>query len=141
MRLVLGVATILGGFALLRSVGIFLIGEKVFNLSTDLLRTMIYLNLSIGGHLTLFTARTKGPFWSIRPAPILLLAVIGTQIIATFIAVYGFLMPALGWTQAGIVWGYSLVMFLIQDFVKRGAYRIFGAEHSGFYGRHVRPEK
>ncbi len=141
MRLVLGVATILGGFALLRSVGIFLIGEKVFNLSTDLLRTMVYLNLSIGGHLTLFTARTKGPFWSIRPAPILLLAVIGTQIIATFIAVYGFLMPALGWTQAGIVWGYSLVMFLIQDFVKRGAYRIFGAEHSGFYGRHVRPEK
>jgi H+-transporting ATPase len=39
----------------------------------------------------------KGAFWSIPPATILWVAVLGTQIVATFIAVYGFLMPPLGW--------------------------------------------
>ena len=49
-------------------------------------------------------------------------------------------MTPIGWTYAGMVWGYSLVMFLLQDAVKLGAYKIFAAEHSGYFGRHVRPE-
>ncbi len=137
MREVMGVATVLGGFAMLRSFGVFALGETAFHLNTDVIRTMIYLNLSIGGHLTLFAARTRGPFWSIRPANILLIAVIGTQIVATFIAVYGWLMTPLGWYYAGIVWAYSLVAFLVQDWVKMGGQRIFGSEHSGLYGRHA----
>ena len=69
----------------------------------------------------------------------LLLAVIGTQIAATFIAVYGFLMTPLGWKFAGFAWGYCLVMFLIQDQVKLVARRIFGNEHehSGLFGKRV----
>jgi H+-transporting ATPase len=51
--------------------------------------------------------------------------VVGTQIIATFIAVYGFLMPPLGWSWAGFVWGYALLWFLVTDPVKLLAYRIF----------------
>jgi len=138
LRLVLGIATILGAFAMIRSFGIFYLGNSVFNLSPDVVMTLVYLNLSIGGHLTVFAARTRGPFWTIKPAPILLMAVIGTQIAATFIAVYGFLMSPLGWTYAGIVWGYCLGMFLLQDLVKLLAHRIFDREHSGFFGRHVR---
>jgi H+-transporting ATPase len=138
IRVVLGVATILGSFAMLRSFGIFYLGDSVFHLSNDIVLTMVYLNLSVGGHLTLFAARTRGPFWSIRPARILLIAVIGTQIVATFIAVYGLLMSPLGWTYAGIVWGYSLAMFLLQDQVKLVAQKIFSGEHSGYFGRHLR---
>jgi H+-transporting ATPase len=138
MRVVLGLATVLGAFAMIRSFGIFYLGSSVFHLNQDVVRTLVYLNLSIGGHLTVFAARTRGPFWSIKPAPILLMAVVGTQIAATFIAVYGFLMTPLGWTYAGIVWGYCLVMFLIQDWVKLAARRIFREEHCGYFGRHVR---
>jgi H+-transporting ATPase len=141
MREVLGVATIIGGFAMVRSFGAFYLGNSVFHLSTDMVRTMVYLNLSVGGHLTLFAARTKGPFWSIRPARILLLAVIGTQIIATFIAVYGMLMTPLGWKYAGIIWVYSLLLFLLQDQVKLLARRIISEEHSGLFGRHVRSRR
>jgi H+-transporting ATPase len=129
MRLVLGIATLLGLFALFRSFGIFYIGERVFNLSNATIQTMVYLNLSVGGHLTVFAARTKGPFWSIAPSRILLGAVIGTQIVATLIAVYGLLMTPLGWGYAGVVWGYCFGMFLIQDGVKVIGYRIFGKEH------------
>jgi len=132
MRIVMGVAMVLGVFAMLRSFGIFYLGDTVFHLSNDTLRTLVYLNLSVGGHLTLFAARTRGPFWSIRPAPILLIAVVGTQLAATLIAVHGLLMAPLGWTLAGLVWGYCLVLFLIQDRVKLLGYRIFSEQHTGF---------
>jgi H+-transporting ATPase len=131
MRLVLSIATMLGIFALIRSFGIFSLGEYAFNLSRDSVQTLVYLNLSIGGHLTVFAARTRGPFWSVRPAPILLGAVIGTQVVATLIAVYGLFMHPLGWGYAGLVWGYCLGMFLIQDRVKLAAYRIFDRPRSG----------
>jgi H+-transporting ATPase len=135
MRLVLGVATVLGLFATIRSFGIFYLGETIFGLSIGTVQTLVYLNLSVGGHLTVFAARTRGHFWEIRPASILLLAVIGTQIAATLIAVYGLFMSPLGWKLAGIVWGYCLGMFLIQDLVKLAAYKIFDREHSGLLAK------
>jgi hypothetical protein len=60
--------------------------------------------IRLGGGLT-FLTRTRGPFWSIGPARILLIAVLGTQAIATLIAVYGLFMTPLGWGWATFVWG------------------------------------
>jgi H+-transporting ATPase len=132
MRSVLGIATILGIFGVISSFGLFYLAKTVLNLSNDMLQTLMYLKFSVAGHLTVFVARTNGPFWSVKPARILVLAVIGTQIAATLIAVYGLLMTPLGWTYAGLVWGYALVMFLIQDRVKLFGYSILGEQHSGF---------
>jgi len=85
----------------------------------------MYLKLSVAGHLTIFLTRTRGPFWSIRPARILWAAVLGTQTLATLIAVYGLFMTPLGWGWAAFVWGYALAWFLVNDRVKLLAYRIF----------------
>jgi H+-transporting ATPase len=79
----------------------------------------------VAGHLTIFLTRTRGPFWSHRPARILWVAVVGTQIVATLIAVYGLFMTPLGWGWAGFVWGYALLWFLLNDRIKLLAYRIF----------------
>jgi H+-transporting ATPase len=140
MRSVLGVATALGIIGVIASFTLFYLGETVFHLSRDAIQTLMYLKLSVAGHLTVFVARTRGPFWSIKPSRILLIAVIGTQVVATLIAVYGFLMTPLGWTYAGIVWGYALAWLFFNDMVKLAAYRLFGREHSGLFGRHVRAE-
>jgi H+-transporting ATPase len=51
--------------------------------------------------------------------------VLGTQIVATLIAVFGFFMTPLGWGWAGFVWGYALIWFLLNDRVKLLAYKIF----------------
>jgi H+-transporting ATPase len=80
--------------------------------------------LSVAGHLTIFLTRTRGPFWSICPARILWIAVLGTQAIATLIAVYGLFMTPLGWGWAAFVWGYALIWFLLSDRVKLRAYRL-----------------
>jgi H+-transporting ATPase len=125
MRMVLGIATVLGIVGPIAAFGLFFLGDKVFHLSHQQLQPMMYLMLSVAGHLTIFLTRTRGPFWSIAPARILWIAVLGTQILATFIAVYGFLMPPLGWRWAGFVWGYALFWALISDRIKLLAYQFF----------------
>jgi H+-transporting ATPase len=125
MRLVLGISTVLGVIGVIAAFGLFYLGERVFHLDRGHIQTLMYLKLSVAGHLTIFLTRTRGPFWSIRPARILWIAVLGTQTVATLIAVYGLFMTPLGWKWAGLVWGYALVWFLVNDRVKLLAYRIF----------------
>ncbi|CAN5666891.1 plasma-membrane proton-efflux P-type ATPase [soil metagenome] len=124
MRLVLGISTVLGVLGPIAAFGLFYLGDRVFDLGHPRVQTLMYLMLSVAGHLTIFLTRTRGPFWSIRPARILLLAVLGTQTVATLIAVYGLFMAPLGWKWAGLVWGYALIWFLLSDRVKLLAYRI-----------------
>jgi len=96
----------------------------VKHLNPLILQSFIYLKLSVAGHLNLFVARTKGSFWSVRPAKPLFLAVILTQLTATIITVYGILLPAMGWELAALVWGYALTAFIVTDFLKVGFYRL-----------------
>ena len=124
MRLVLGIATVLGVVGPIAAFGLFYLGDRVLHLGHPQLQTLMYLLLSVAGHLTIFLTRTRGPLWSIRPARILWMAVLGTQAIATLIAVYGLFMAPLGWRLAGLVWAYALVWALVTDRVKLLGYRI-----------------
>ena len=130
MKDVLGVAGVLGVVGPLAAFGLFYLGDRVYLLDRAQLQSMMYLMLSVAGHLTIFLARTRGPFWSHPPARILLLAVLGTQILATLIAVYGIFMPPLGWKWAGFVWGYALIWFLITDQFKLLTYRLLDSAES-----------
>jgi H+-transporting ATPase len=131
MRLVLGIATVLGITGVVAAFGLFYLGERVFHLDRAHIQTVMYLKLSVAGHLTIFLTRTRGPFWSIRPARILWIAVLGTQTLATLIAVYGVFMTPLGWGWALFVWGYAVTWFLVNDRVKLLAYRIFDGAKRG----------
>ncbi len=124
MRTVLGIASVLGVFGVVSAFGLFYLGERVFHLDRARIQTLMYLKLSVAGHLTIFLTRTRGPFWSIRPARILWMAVLGTQAVATLIAVYGLFMTPLGWGWAGFVWGYAVVWALVNDRAKLAAYWI-----------------
>jgi H+-transporting ATPase len=138
MKAVLGVATALGFAGVLASFSLFYLGERVFHINREMIQAMMYLKLSVAGHMTIFVTRTRGPFWSIKPAPILLGAVVGTQCIATLIAVYGFFMAPIGWTWALFVWGYAIAWFFFNDRVKLAAYRIFDPQHPGFLAKAVK---
>jgi H+-transporting ATPase len=125
MPTVLGVATTLGGIGVVASFGLFYLAERIFGLDRATIQTLLYLKLSVAGHLTIFVTRTRRAFWTVRPAPVLLAAVLGTQAFATLLAVYGILMPPIGWVWALAVWAYALAWFLVNDRVKLAAYRIF----------------
>jgi len=123
-RLVLGLGTVLGVAGVISSFGLFYLGERVLNFDRELIQTLIYLKLSVAGHLTVFVTRTRQSFWSVRPGRLLLLAVIGTQIIATIFAVNGWFMKPISWELAAGVWLYSILWFLLNDRVKMAACRV-----------------
>jgi H+-transporting ATPase len=132
MRLVLGIATVLGLVGPIAAFGLFYLGDRILAVGHPELQTMMYLLLSVAGHLTIFQTRTRGPWWSTRPAWILLAAVCGTQAIATLIAVYGFgLVTPLGWKFAGMVWAYAFAWFLLTDPVKLLAYWVLDRGQAG----------
>jgi H+-transporting ATPase len=118
MRRLLFVATYLGVIGVISTFLLLYIGLNVLHLNLLILQSFIYLKLSVGGHLTVFVARTEGHFWSVRPAGILILAVVGTQLTATILTVYGIILPAMGWALAGLVWAYALGFFLLTDTLK-----------------------
>jgi H+-transporting ATPase len=64
MRMVLGIATVLGVIGPVR-VRPVLSRRARFHLDRAHIQTLMYLMLSVAGHLTIFLTRTRGPFWSI----------------------------------------------------------------------------
>jgi H+-transporting ATPase len=143
MPVVLGISSSLGIAGVFASFGLFYLAERVFHLSREMVQTLMYLKLSVAGHLTIFVTRTRGPFWSIRPAAILFWAVLATQALATMIAVYGLFMTPIGWRWALFVWGYALAWFLVNDRVKLAAYKVFDPQGTGlithFWQLHKQP--
>lgn len=128
MTSVLGMATFLGLVGTASSFLLFSIGIDILHLSQGVLQSMMYLKLSVAGHFLIFITRTKGHFWSNRPSNILLTTVLGTQTVATIIAVYGLLIPPIGWSLALFVWAYAMAAFVLTDLAKVYLFKRFERE-------------
>ncbi len=129
MRIILGMATLLGFIGVLSSFLIYYIGQHQLRLSGEALQSFIFLKLAVAGHLTIFLARTRGPFWSIRPSAPLFWSAVITKILATLVAVYGWYVAPIGWQLALFVWVYAFAAFLITDLIKVYGYKLL--DHSG----------
>jgi len=120
MRDVLIVASLLGATGLVSSFTLFLIGLNVLHLDMGTLQTLIFLKMTVAGHMTIYLARTGVyHFWE-RPLPakVLFFTAEITQLGGTLLAVYGVFMSPLGWALSGLVWGYALLAFVITDLLK-----------------------
>jgi len=131
MPLVLKISTVLGIAGVAASFLLFYLAERSFHLGPGAIQTFMFLKLAVAGHLTIFVTRTRGPFWSSSPAPVLLWSAVVSKLLATAAAVYGVFMTPIGWKWALIIWGYALVWFLVNDRVKLLAYRIFDPAKAG----------
>jgi H+-transporting ATPase len=128
MRNVLVVASLLGVIGVISSFTLFFIGLEVFHLDFTTLQTLIFLKLTVAGHLTIYLARTGvHHFWE-RPLPSGYLFYITefTQLIGTLLAVFGVFMNPIGVELAAFVWGYALLAFLITDALKIHFFKILG---------------
>jgi H+-transporting ATPase len=125
MQKVLGLGSLLGLIGVISSFTIFYLGKEVFHLQRDVLQSFIFLKLAVAGHLTIFLARTKKPFWSIKPSPGLFWSAIVTKAGATLFAVYGWFIAPIGWQMALYIWIYAIVAFLITDLIKVYYYKLF----------------
>ena len=87
----------------------------------------MYLKLSVAGHLTIFATRTRDRFGRFGPRGSSSEPLIGTQLLATAIAVWDVLMAPLGLAWVAFVWVYALAWFLVNDRVKLLTYRVLDA--------------
>ena len=136
MHRVLTVSTILGLVGVIQSFGLLLLGKMWLDLDAPHLQSLIYLKLAVAGHLTLFVVRTQGWFFKRPyPAPLLMIAVIGTQIMAAMIVGFGFIVASIPWSYVGLVWVYCLARLFINDWIKVHVYRhldLRGKRHQSF---------
>jgi H+-transporting ATPase len=144
MRRVLTVATALGAVGVFSSFILVVAVVGYLHLSQAEVQTFVFLKMAIAGHLTLFVARARGPFYSRPfPAPILLWSTIITKIAATLLAVYGLgLVTPISWPQAILIWAYALVWMGILDRVKLVVYRHLesgGERHTRLFAYLSRP--
>ncbi len=124
MRWVLTIATVLGTVGVVETFLLMIIVENYFQVSTEEMQTIIFLKLAIAGHLTLFVARSRHFFLtSPYPAPLLLSAIIGTQIIAVLITGFGWFVTAIPWDYIAMIWAYCLFWVFIEDALKLMTYR------------------
>ena len=124
MHRVLTMATVLGMVGVAETFLLLVIANTWFGIDLPHLQTVIFLKLSIAGHLTLFVARTRHSMFSKpRPSTLLFSAIICTQLLAALIAGMGWLMTPIPWLYVGMIWAYCLVWVLIEDRIKLTVYK------------------
>ena len=126
---VLGMSTFLGILGVLSSLILFFIGIDIFKLDIAVLQSIIFLKLVVAGHLTMFVTRNTGHFWSVKPSGIFFWSVILTDVFATVLVVSGVFLAPISWELAAFVWIYSLIAFLIEDYLKIYFARVL--DHTG----------
>ena len=126
MHKVLTISITLGVLGVFSSFGMFWIGEEVFHLDQPTVQTLMFLKLTVAGHMTIYLTRAGEQHFWIRPFPSakLFWTCELTQVMATLFAIYGVSMNPIGWELAGFVWAYAIVWFVFNDFVKVKVYHL-----------------
>ncbi len=139
MHRVLRLATVLGTVGVAETFLMLVIARSYFGVGLAQLQSLIFIKLVVAGHLTLFVARTRRPFFTRPfPAPILLLAILGTQTIAALIVGFGFFVAQIPWIWIGYVWLYCIAWIFVEDVVKLMVYHhldMSGPQHRRFLRR------
>jgi len=123
MGRILRVSSVLGITGVASTFLLLAIAVGPLHISGPLLQTLFYLKLSVAGHFVIFLTRTEGPFWKSRPANILLLSVIGTQVFASLLALMGWFIPRVPPLWVVGIWGYAALEILLVDQAKQWTYR------------------
>ena len=104
--------------------GLFYLGHDIAALPHAELQTVMFVALTAAGYFTLLVARTRGPFWSLRPATVLLAAIGSALGMSLGVALLGWFMTPISWQWVLLTLGYSTVWFIIGDLVKQAVYRL-----------------
>ena len=129
MGRILRIATVLGVSGVASTFVLLALAVGPLHISGGALQTLFYLKLSVAGHFVIFLTRSEGPFWKSRPANALLASVIGTQLLASLLALMGWLVPRVPPLWIVGVWLYAAVEIVLLDQAKVWSYRQWDRTH------------
>ncbi|KAF9575532.1 hypothetical protein EC968_002793 [Mortierella alpina] len=98
------------------------------------LDSIMYLHISSAPHFLIFSTRLTGYFWESVPSLMFTSVIVGTQVIALVMVIFGWLTPAVPVGQALSVFAISFVSCVILDFIKVQVFRLWtkGSHSLGF---------
>ena len=132
MHRVIVVSTVMGLTGVAGSFLMLFLAVDWLHLTIPQIQTYIFLKMAVAGHLTLFVSRSKG-FYLKKPypAPVMIWSAVGTKLIGTILAAYGFgLITPITWPEIALVWGYSVTWAFVTDLAKIRVYRHFDMKTS-----------
>lgn len=131
MHELLTLSSVLGVGGVVTSFFLFFLLEE-WQVPREQVQTFLFLKLIVAGHFTLYLTRSRGWFWQRPfPAPVLLTATLGTELMGTLFAAQGWLMAPIGWAAAGLIWAYALAAMVMNDALKMAASRwLLGENHT-----------
>ncbi|KAF8942719.1 hypothetical protein BGZ47_006209, partial [Haplosporangium gracile] len=82
------------------------------------LDSIMYLHISSAPHFLIFSTRLKGYFWQSMPSVMFTIVIVGTQVVALLMVIFGWLTPKVPVAEALAVFGISFVSCVVLDFIK-----------------------
>ncbi|KAI1314953.1 hypothetical protein EDD11_001538 [Mortierella claussenii] len=82
------------------------------------LDSVMYLHISSAPHFLIFSTRLTGYFWQSIPSLMFIVVIVGTQVIALLMVMFGWLTPQIPAGQALAVFGISFASCVVLDVIK-----------------------
>lgn len=112
-------AVILGLVQLAFALGVLLVGQRVLHLAPDALVTLSFATLVFAGQATMYVIRTRHHLWDSAPSVAMLAATLVDLVIATMVAMTGWIAAPLSWQVLLALLGASVALALVLDAVRR----------------------
>jgi H+-transporting ATPase len=97
----------------------------------EIVQTIMYLQISSCPHFVIFSTRLGSWWWKSMPSVLFASAIIGTQVVAGLITIFGvevFEARAIGWEWTLGVLSVSFLMFMLLDIVKVMVFKVWSFE-------------
>ncbi|KAI1320687.1 hypothetical protein EDD11_010221 [Mortierella claussenii] len=91
------------------------------------LDSIMYLHISSAPHFLIFSTRLTGYFWENIPSVLFLVVIIGTQVVALLMVLFGWLTPSVPLLQALAVFGISFASCVVLDVIKVQIFKYWAA--------------
>lgn len=112
-------SSLFGLVGVANSVLLFFLVRNVWHLDWSTIQTMYFLKLTVSGHMLIYVAHTKERWWKFLPSSQVIWATTVTQLIATGLALTGFLMSGrLTIWQVLFVWVWALFWMQVGEGMK-----------------------
>lgn len=127
MGRVIFTSCVLGTIGIIETFLLWIYADSYLGIPTAQLQSIIFLKLSLAGHLTLLVVRARHAMWKPPyPALPLFAAIIITQAFASLLVGFGWLMAPIPWSYVAASWGYCLFWMVIEDRAKLVTYQFLG---------------
>ncbi|KAI9242470.1 MAG: plasma-membrane proton-efflux P-type ATPase [Podila humilis] len=106
------------------------------------LDSIMYLHISSAPHFLIFSTRLTGYFWENMPSLLFTVVIVGTQVVALLMVIFGWLTPAIPVLQALAVFGISFLSCIVLDIIKVQVFKYWThASHSFLNCGFCRPRR